>query len=239
MASPTSSAPTTVLAIILPAYNEAGQIGTVLDDLPDRLPGVDRIERIVVDDGSRDATGPIARTHGAIVVRHRLNRGVGLARRTGLAAARAIGATVAVTLDADGQHDPDEISTVIAPVLAGQADLVVGSRLMNPAGMPPIKRLVNRSANLFLRLAWGIHSTDSQSGFRAYRVVSVNRLRLRTSGYEADTEILIAAQEAKFRVIEVPIRAIYTEYSTGAGRGQSLLNSITIVLRLIIRTITG
>lgn len=173
------------------------------------------------------------------MARHRLNRGVGLARRTGLAAAKALGATIAVTLDADGQHDPTEIGQLIAPILSGRAELVVGSRLLNPVGMPPLKRLINRAANTFLRVGWGVHSTDSQSGFRAYHVPATDRLRLHLSGYEADTEILIAAHEAGLRVAEVPIRAIYTDYSTSGARGQSLMNGLTVAVRLLLRALVG
>jgi glycosyltransferase involved in cell wall biosynthesis len=231
--------PTSVLALVIPAFNEAGGIGEVLARLPYKLSGFDRVIPIVVDDGSRDETAAIAASHRATVVRHRINRGVGLARRTGLDAARQLGATIAVTLDADGQHDPAEIATVVAPILSGTADIVIGSRLMNPTGMPLIKRLVNRLASNMLYLLWRIRVTDSQSGFRAYNLEASRPLKLWTSGYEADTEILIAAREAKLRVVEVPIRAIYTAYSTGHGRGQSLLNSITIMIRLFIRTVLG
>lgn len=226
-----------VLAIILPAYREATSLPQVLPKLPRSLPGVSRVEVIVVDDGSPDATAAVARGHGVHVARHRLNRGAGLARRTGLAAARRLGADVAVTLDADGQHDPDEMARLVAPIVAGTADIVIGSRLLNPAGMPFVKRVVNWLANAFLLASWGIQTTDSQSGYRAYNLARAASLRLRTAGYESDTEILIAARESNLRVAEVPIRAIYTDYSQ--RKGQPLLNSLTIVIRLFVRAITG
>ncbi|MBI4032667.1 glycosyltransferase family 2 protein [Candidatus Berkelbacteria bacterium] len=225
------------LAIIIPAYNEAPALPDVLNRLPRSIAGIGAIKTVVVDDGSRDTTAHVASQHGAYVARHRINRGAGLARRTGLAAARRLGATVAVTLDADGQHDPEEMRRLIAPILAGSADVVIGSRLIDPTGMPLIKRAVNRLANLFLRVSWGIRSTDSQSGYRAYNLERAAMMRLKTAGYEADTEILIAAREVGLRVAEVPIRAIYTEYSQ--RKGQSILNSFTIVIRLVVRAITG
>lgn len=226
-----------VLAIIIPAYNEATALPDVLTHLPRTIAGVRTIQTIVVDDGSRDTTSVVARQYGASVARHRINRGAGLARRTGLASARAFGAEIAVTLDADGQHDPDEMARLIAPIIDGSADIVIGSRLINPVGMPPIKRLINRLANLYLRVLWGIRSTDSQSGYRAYNLTRAAAMRLHTAGFEADTEILIAARESQLRVVEVPIRAIYTDYSK--KKGQPILNSLTIVIRLLVRAITG
>ena len=227
------------LAIILPALNEAGCIANVIQKLPTHITGCEKVIVLVVDDGSSDTTAELAQKSGALVIQHRINRGVGLARRTGLAAARAVGATIATTLDADGQHDPNEIKHVIAPILSGDADIVIGSRLVDATGMPIIKQIINRLGTLILRVLWGVRVSDSQSGFRAYNLRATQALKLHTSGYESDTEILIAAQEMHLRVTEVPIRAIYTEYSTSKNRGQSLLNSINILIRLFIRTILG
>lgn len=237
IAPPTLALREPTLAIILPAYREATSLPQLLPKLPRSLPGVSRIETIVVDDGSPDATSAVARHLGAHVARHRINRGAGLARRTGLAAARHLGAEVAVTLDADGQHDPAEMGRLIAPILDGSAEVVIGSRLINPSGMPFVKRVVNWLANAFLLASWGIRTTDSQSGYRAYNLARTSALRLRTAGYESDTEVLIAARELQLRVVEVPIRAIYTDYSQ--RKGQPLLNSLTIVIRLFVRAITG
>lgn len=228
-----------LLAIVIPAYNEAPVIGELLDALPRAVRGVHNILPIVVDDGSCDNTYLIAKEHGATVLRHRVNRGVGLARRTGLAAARFLNADIAVTLDADGQHDPTEIEQVIAPVLDKTADIVIGSRLLHAEGMPLHKQIVNRFGTLILRIFWGVNVSDSQSGFRAYNLKSTQSLKLQTSGYESDTEILIAANEQRLGVTEVPIRAIYTKYSMGQGRGQSVLNGVNILIRLAIRTILG
>ena len=225
------------LIIVLPAYNEARAIGPVLADLPRQLPGFDRIETLVVDDGSTDDTGLVARAAGARVLRHRLNRGVGLATITGLAAAQKRGADAVVMLDSDGQHDPADLPALLEPIQTGRADFVLGTRLIHPLGMPLIRQIGNRAMNRLVWLTSGVKTTDSQSGFRAYSRYALERLALTTSGYEVCTEFLVAARRAGLRQAEVPIRTIYTDYSK--RKGQSPTNAINILIRLFVKAISG
>ena len=134
------------LVVQLPALNEEASIGRVLDTIPRSLPGVDEVLVLVVDDGSTDQTAELAREKGAVVVSHAQNRGVGAAFRTGLAKATDLGADIIVTLDADGQFNPDDISTLIEPIQKGKADFVTASRFLDPAlvpAMPAAKRWGN------------------------------------------------------------------------------------------------
>ncbi|MEK7461318.1 MAG: glycosyltransferase family 2 protein [Patescibacteria group bacterium] len=226
------------LAIILPAYNEASVIGSVLGSLPKKLPWFDQIHTLVIDDGSTDGTHLVAQAAGAHVVRHRLNRGVGLATITGLAVARQLGVDAVVMLDSDGQHDPVDLMAVLAPIRAGSADFVLGTRLKNSgSGMPVIRRLGNRAMNLIVWLSSGIKTSDSQSGFRAYNRYALERLFLTTSGYEVCTEILLAVRRAGLRQVEVPIRTIYTAYSR--KKGQPVTNAINILIRLLVKALSG
>lgn len=225
------------LVVILPAYNEAPVIGRVLTDLPRQFPAFHRVEVLVIDDGSVDDTHLVALAAGAHVIRHRLNRGVGLATVTGLAAARRLDADAVVMMDSDGQHDPKDIPRVLAPIVAGEADFVLGTRLKNPQGMPLVRRLGNRVMNGIIWLTSGVKTSDSQSGFRAYSRYALDRLSLTTSGYEVCTEILLAARRAGLRGVEVPIRTIYTRYSK--KKGQSVTNALNILYRLILKTVIG
>ncbi|MDX6604361.1 MAG: hypothetical protein QOF23_870 [Solirubrobacterales bacterium] len=120
------------IAILVPAYNEAENIGQVLDQMPARVCGVST-EVLVVDDGSRDGTGDVAAEHGAIVARHVTNRGGGAALRTGYRLMVESGAEIVVTLDADGQHLPSEMERLVKPVLDGEVDLAHGSRVLGHA----------------------------------------------------------------------------------------------------------
>jgi glycosyltransferase involved in cell wall biosynthesis len=154
-----------VIAVV-PSYNEAGRIGAVIRALLPRVGGV-----IVVDDGSSDESVAEATAAGARVIRHVLNRGQGAALKTGTLAALADGADVVIHFDADGQHDPDAVPTLLAPISGGSADVVLGSRFLGVTseGMPISRRLLLVAARQFSGLALGIphRFTDPQSGMRA------------------------------------------------------------------------
>ncbi|MBI2589469.1 glycosyltransferase family 2 protein [Candidatus Berkelbacteria bacterium] len=233
----TSDLDTARLVILIPAYNEAAALGNVLNSLPKTLSNIDAIQPLVIDDGSGDETSLIATAHGAWVAKHRLNSGVGLATRTGFKLAQILHATYLVTLDADGQHDPNELHNLLSPLIRDEADIVLGTRKKDRENMPRLKQILNDAGSWLLRAVCGITATDSQSGYRAYTLRALERLQLSTSGYEICTEILIAAKRAKLRIREVPIRAIYTEYSK--KKGQSTLNGINILLRLLGKTLSG
>ena len=207
------------LAIVIPAYNEESAIGSVIGQiLAVETPGVDK-EIIVVDDGSSDQTGEAARSSGARVMRHLVNRGVGGAMGTGIAAALRTGADLIVTCDADGQHSATDLIRLVEPVLAGRADVVIGSRMINPIGMPWTRRTANRLANLITRVLFGIQTTDSQSGLRAFSRPAAQQIEFTANRYEALSEITAEIHRHRLRLEEVPIRAIYTGYSLSKGQG--------------------
>ncbi len=225
------------LVLLIPAFNEQRTIGDVVRSLPRSLDQIDEIRTIVINDGSRDATSQLAAEAGATVLTHRMNRGVGVATATGLKAAKRLDADIAVTMDADGQHDPKELPRLIAPILAGRADVVVGTRLTHPEGMPAIRRIGNKAMNSILRLFWGIRTTDSQSGYRAYGRTALKRLHVSTGGFEVCTEILYIAKQDQLRVTEVPIATIYTEYSK--AKGQNPITAFLTLLRFLGRVLLG
>lgn len=198
---------------VVPAWNEEKMIGDVLDGLRSR---VDRV--VVIDDGSTDRTSEIARGRGAVVIRHAVNRGLGAALGTGIQAAIIAGADVILTFDADGQHDPDDVSAVVAPVLDGKADLVIGTRLADREGMPLVRRLANQTGNLVTWTLFGARTSDSQSGFRALSRRAATAIDIRTDRMEVSSEIIVEAHRLGLRLVEVPIHSRYTAYSLSKGQ---------------------
>jgi glycosyltransferase involved in cell wall biosynthesis len=221
------------LTIVMPAYNEAPVIGRVLGSLPSTVEGFDEVEVVVVDDGSTDETGDIARSAGAIVLRHSINRGLGGALGTGLKAALLRGADVIVTFDADGQHRPEDIERLARPILCGDADAVIGSRMHKNRGMPAVRVAINWLANLLTYLLFGVWTSDSQSGLRAFSRPAAEQIRIRTNRMEVSSEFLTEIRQHNLRLVEVDIPPIYTDYSR--RKGQDSLNALSIFFKLILR----
>jgi glycosyltransferase involved in cell wall biosynthesis len=203
------------IAIVIPAYNEERTIVSVLRGLKEA--GLS--DFIVVDDSSTDHTGELALQEGATVVRHVINRGLGGALGTGIRAALRFQPSIIVTFDADGQHDPQDVLPIIAPIEKGEADVVIGSRMLQPLGMPWSRRIANGIANLATRTLFGIRTTDSQSGLRAFSRQAARQLRITTSGMEVSSELAAEVARNQLRMAEVPITVIYTEYSLSKGQG--------------------
>jgi Glycosyl transferase family 2 len=192
------------VAILVPAYNEAENIGHVLDQMPARVCGV-ATEVLVVDDGSRDGTGDVAAEHGAIVARHVTNRGGGAALRTGYRLMVESGAEIVVTLDADGQHLPSEMERLVKPVLDGEVDLAHGSRVLGRADRNHFARefgivFFNRVVSFITRT----HVTDCSNGYRAVRTTVLPQLVLRQEQFHT-SEFMIEAIKRGIPAKEVPV----------------------------------
>jgi hypothetical protein len=192
------------IAILVPAYNEAENIGVVLDQMPAEVCGV-RTEILVVDDGSRDGTGDVAAEHGALVARHVTNRGGGAALRTGYRLMVESGPLIVVTLDADGQHLPSEMSRLVEPVLSGEVDVAHGSRVLGHADRNTRARelgivFFNRLVSFITRT----HVTDCSNGYRAVRTTVLPQLVLRQEQFHT-SEFMIEAIKRGVPAKEVPI----------------------------------
>lgn len=194
--------------IVIPAYEEGRTIGSVIDGLIDE--GYERI--IVVDDGSMDDTAEIARSKGVEVISHKENCGLGAAIRTGLEEVRSMGAEVAVTFDADGQHDPEEIEKLLEAL--EEADFAVGER--DRGQMPFNKRFGNFFLDVITRF-FGGPMTDSQSGFRAFGPKALEQIRIRSDKYSVSSEIAIQVGRKELEFRGVPIKGIFTDYSMSSG----------------------
>ena len=219
------------IVAIIPAYNEEKTIAEVLQKASGFVSAI-----IVVNDGSNDATANIAQTNGAIVISHAINRGLGAALGTGFEAAKIFNADVALTLDDDGQHDPNEICRLVAAIENG-ADVVIGSRMMmGSAGMPFHRKIAQVIGNLVTFVLFGARVTDSQSGFRAFNRKALQHIEIRTNRMEVSSEIIAEVKRNKLKLVEVPISAIYTNYSL--AKGQSFVVGVRTMLKLILRRLT-
>jgi glycosyltransferase involved in cell wall biosynthesis len=215
----------------IPCHNEESYIGDVVAR---SLRHADAV--IVVDDGSTDDTACNAEANGASVVRHRTNQGPGAAAATCFSAALELGGDVVVTLDGDGQHNPDEIPLLSAPIIEGQADIVVGSRFLDSRCAVPLYRrfgigvityLYNLGARMTLR--------DSQSCFRAYSRRILEEIPLTERGFGFSVEILIKARRRGYRIVEVPISCVYHQDSHSLNPVYHGLAVALKVLRLRLR----
>ncbi len=218
----------------MPAFDEEASVGAVVDEIRAADPGFDVL---VVDDGSRDRTAAVARAHGAHVVRLPFNLGIGGAVQTGYRYAREHGYELAVQVDGDGQHDAAELAALIAPIVAGEADLTVGSRF---AGTGEYRAPFARSLGirLFARTIsriTGQHLTDTTSGFRG---ANRRAIELFAADYPHDypeVETTVIAVKERLRLVEVPV----TMRERAAGRssitaGRSVYYMAKVMLALFV-----
>ena len=215
--------------VVVPAYNEEKTLGQVLDDL---LGYFRRGEIIVVNDGSRDGTGEIARSRGVHVLAHLVNRGLGGALGTGIAYAVRRNARLVLTFDADGQHLVSDALRVMKPVAEGRADFAVGSRLKGDTSeMPLIKKFGNFVLDAITAVFARKYVSDSQSGLRCLSGDCASKIRITCDRYAVSSEIIIEAARAGCRIVEVPIKAVYTEYSM--KKGTNVMEGVRIALNLL------
>jgi glycosyltransferase involved in cell wall biosynthesis len=192
------------ILVVIPAYNEGENVGAVVSRVPAQVCGL-ATTVVVVDDGSGDGTVASAEAAGAVVARHLRNRGGGAALRTGYALAAEAGAALVVTLDADGQHLPEEMPRLVRPIVAGRADAVNGSRTLGSADPNTFSRELGlRVFNRVLTTVTRTEITDCSSGYRAIKADSLAKLDLRQEQFHA-SEFLIEASKRGLRLEEVPI----------------------------------
>lgn len=197
----------TKLIIQIPCLNEAQTLPGTLAKLPRSLPGIDTIEYLVIDDGSSDDTSGVARRWGVHhVVRHRRNRGLAQAFRSGIDRALAEGADIIVNTDADGQYEGADIARIVAPVVAGEADICMGDRqVADNAHFGPVKRLLQRFGSYVVRTLSATDITDAVSGFRAISRDAAQHINI-TTEFSYTTDMLIQAGRKRLAILSVPVR---------------------------------
>lgn len=223
------------LYAVVPCLNEEENIGEVLDGLK-RLDVID----IVVDDGSTDKTADIARKKGAIVIRHRANKGPGSAIRTGYIYMKNLceDDSIVLVVAGDGQHDPAEIPKFVHEILANKSDYVVGERFSSKPcrfGMPATNFVFGRILNRFTSLVTGVDVKDSTCGFTAIRTSALRRLQLNLPDKAGEThEMLLECVRSHMRVVFVPVTPIY-----GKKSRISKLTFFENVARIYLRAVIG
>jgi glycosyltransferase involved in cell wall biosynthesis len=220
------------LIIQIPCYNEEETLAIALADLPRQVPGIDRVEWLVIDDGSSDRTVEVAKAHGVDhIVRFNYNRGLARAYMAGLEAAIRAGADIIVNTDADNQYCAADIPRLVEPILRSQADLVIGARPIDDIEhFSPIKKLLQRLGSYAVRVASGTDIPDAPSGFRAISREAALQLNV-FNEYTYTLETIIQAGQRGMKVAWVPIR------TNGYLRPSRLVKSISIYVRRSLFTI--
>ncbi len=211
------------LFVVIPAYNESRRIDGVLKDIKQI-----GISVIVVDDGSKDSTFEQAKKHDVLVLRHRVNLGKGAAIKTGCEVAFSMGADAIVMMDSDGQHKTEDLPNFLEKIKSGDFDVVFGSRNMN-LGVPLVRFLGNKLASVLVALLFGIYVSDLICGYRAITKKAYMKMRLRSSGYGIETEMVIRTAELKLRYCEIPVETIYYD----KFKGVTILNAFGILFNVI------
>ncbi len=215
--------------VVIPAYNEA----RVIHDVVAEVLGLG-VHVVVVDDCSRDGTAAALADLPCAVLRHRVNLGQGAALQTGVEYASRSGAAFVVTFDADGQHDPEDIAKMVAPLAAGEAEVTLGSRFLGKTvDMTARRRLLLKAAIAFTRVTVGLELTDVHNGLRAFKREVLPKLVIRQNRMAHASEILALIQEAGVKYREVPSTVRYSEYSK--AKGQSALGAADIVYELVTK----
>lgn len=195
------------LIIQIPCLNESDTLAIAINALPRQIPGFDEIEVLIIDDGSTDDTAQVARQLGVDhIIRHPVNRGLATAFMTGLNACLQLGADVIVNTDADNQYDASDIPMLVAPILSGSADLVIGARPIDQTHhFSWIKKRLQRLGSWAVRVASKTNVADAPSGFRAISHEAATRLNVFNS-YTYTLETIIQAGLSNMRVLSVPVR---------------------------------
>lgn len=214
------------IIVIIPAFNEQAAIGEVVQK---SLQYADDV--LVVDDGSKDDTSEIARNAGASLLKHPTNFGKGISLRD--AFRQVEGYDVVVTIDGDGQHNPDEIPDLTKPIIEGKADFVNGSRYLNgfDENTPAYRRVGQTVLDIATNVTAGTNLTDSQSGFRAFNGKTIHCYKFRDPGFGIESEMVADAAENNLKIIEVPITVEYdVENSSTKG---PVTHGVGVLLKII------
>ncbi|RGE23187.1 glycosyltransferase family 2 protein [Leucobacter sp. wl10] len=215
--------------VVIPLYNEASVIADVVRGLVPAFPNV-----VCVDDGSRDGSGGIASAAGARLVTHPINLGQGAALQTGFEYALERGARYVVTFDADGQHRAEDAAAMLERARDEDLAIVFGSRFLDDRTDPGVlKRIVLKTAVAVTNVTTRTRLTDAHNGLRVIREDALRRVKLRQDRMAHGTEIVVQLGRAGLPYAEHPVEVIYSDYSR--AKGQSLLNSVNILVDLIIR----
>lgn len=193
--------------VVLPAYNEEKWIGDVISQIKKCFP---EIRMLVIDDGSQDNTVEIAKKSGAEVIRHKINMGKGASLRTGFRyVLENYSGDVIITMDADGQHNPQELHKFLDRYRKYKEGLIIGNRMNDPSGMPFIRWLTNKVTSGIISIIVGVKVPDVQCGYRLIDAEVLRRVNLITSRYDTEVELVVRTVKEGFKIGWVEISSIY------------------------------
>lgn len=225
--------PNSRVYVVVPAFNEATALAGAVAPLLSA-----GYQVVVVDDGSVDHTGDEAARLPVHLLRHPINMGQGAALQTGMTYALSEGAEAVVHFDADGQHEPEAVASLLEPIRAGRADVVLGSRFLltdSARDVPRAKRWMLRAVSSLSARLTGMRLTDTHNGLRAFAAESAARIRIYQNRMAHASEILGAIRRQGLAYEEVPVHVRYTDYSR--RKGQSIFNAVNIAVDLCLRRI--
>lgn len=206
--NPLHETPSSLLLVVVPCLNEEKTVADVVRRVPSTIPGIDRVQVLVIDDGSTDGTAERAREAGAAVVCHPTNLGLGRTFRDAVGIAIDLSADIMVNIDGDGQFNPEDIPKVVSPVVENQVDMATASRFADQSlvpTMPAVKRMGNRAVALIVWLLAGARYFDVSCGFRAFSRQALLRMNLfGTFTYTQETFLDLAFKGLK--IVEIPIK---------------------------------
>ena len=225
------------ICVIIPVYNEDEVILDTLKTVPKKASNLP-VDIVVVNDGSTDNTEAVVETSKKVhLINHILNFGAGAATRTGLHYAEHCGYKYAITMDADGQHHPKDVKRVMEAVINNEADFVIGSRLLSPEGMPWYRKIGNTGLSFVTFLLFGVNVKDSQSGLKGLNRTALEKIDYHSNRFAFCSEMLWRANREGLTIREIPISAVYTEYSL--AKGQSNWGALDIIKQLVKRRFLG
>ncbi len=219
--------------VVIPAYNEGARVGDVVREVRTLYRRV-----VVVDDGSVDDTGAQARSAGAVVLTHVINRGQGAALQTGIRYALQDGAEYVVTFDSDGQHQVSDIATLVVPIHEGRWDISLGSRFLGGAeNITASRRLLLQGGVLFTRVVSRVRITDTHNGLRAFSRRAAERIRITLDRMAHASELIDQIRDTHLPYGEVPVHIRYTDYSM--AKGQSSMGAFKILFHYFFKRLSS
>jgi glycosyltransferase involved in cell wall biosynthesis len=229
-----------MIIVLMAAYNEEAALGHVLERMPDKVHGL-AVRTVVLSDGSTDGTADVARAAGVEVIEFEQNRGKGAVLKSGLISIAGDPCSALVFMDADGQHDPEQLDALVTPVLDGSADVVVGSRYMLDAGRgnaPWNRYAVRQAIQMALGLLLTTSVTDPFSGYRCLGPDAQRCIELTGDRYESELEMLFCAERHALKVSEIAIPKVYGQgFSKMGVRFGSILGRVDVVSRYVFTII--
>lgn len=207
--------------IIIPTFNESKEISSLVKEIKEQ-----KLFVLVVDDGSCDNTSKIATCAGAVVLRNEVNQGKGACLKRGFSYALENNFDAVVTMDGDGQHLPEELFHFIRVAEGSKSDMFVGNRMLKTKNMPAMRIAVNKFMSWFISLLSRQDIPDTQCGFRLIKRAILEKVKLKTSNYETESEILIKASRLGFKIESIPVKTVYRG-------GKSRINPFIDTLRFL------